>query len=129
MSIRLSSIYKGILCLFSVDYSSSLGYFGFVYLNDDQIKSFRVNIESNSIDRMDQQCLIYYYYMPNMGEKIISVRKEETNGDSEIIDSVTTSPFNGWVQRKISFNVQRPNYKVRYLRRNILFELIFLAII
>ena len=129
MSIRLSSIYKGILCLFSVDYSSSLGYFGFVYLNDDQIKSFRVNIESNSIDRMDQQCLIYYYYMPNMGEKIISVRKEETNGDSEIIDSVTTSPFNGWVQRKISFNVQRPNYKVRYLRRNILFKLIFLAII
>lgn len=92
---------------------SSLGYFGFVYLNDDQVKSFQVNIESNTIDRMDQQCLIYYYYMPNIGEKILNVRKEETNGESEVIDSVTNSPFNGWIQRKISFNIQKSNYKVR----------------
>jgi hypothetical protein len=51
--------------------------------------------------------------MGNMDEKIVTVRKDETNGESEIIDSVTTSPFNGWIQREISFNVQKPGYKVQ----------------
>ncbi len=51
--------------------------------------------------------------MGNMNEKIITVRKEETNGESEIIDSVTNSPFNGWIERKVSFNVQKSGYKVR----------------
>ena len=91
-----------------------LGNFGFVYLTDDKIKSFRLNTESDGIDGVNQQCLVYYYYMGDVSEKLITVRKEETSGESEIIDSVMSSPFNGWIQRKIPFNVQKPDYKVRF---------------
>ena len=65
--------------------------------------------ESNGVN---EQCLIYYYYMANIDEQIITVRKEETNGENQIIDSVTNSPFNGWIERKVSFNAQKPGYKV-----------------
>lgn len=82
-------------------------------LTDNKIKSFQLKTQSDGIDGVNQQCLIYYYYMGNMNEKIITVRKEETNGESEIIDSVTNSPFNGWIERKVSFNVQKSGYKVR----------------
>jgi hypothetical protein len=46
-------------------------------------------------------------------ENIITLRKQQTNGETEIIDSLTSSPFNGWIQRKIYFNTQAPGYKVR----------------
>jgi hypothetical protein len=82
-------------------------------LTDNKIKSFQLKTESDGINGVNQQCLIYYYYMGNMDEKILTVRKDETNGESEIIDSVTSSPFNGWIQREISFNVQKPGYKVQ----------------
>jgi hypothetical protein len=82
-------------------------------LTDNKIKFFQLKTESDGINGVNQQCLIYYYYMGNMDEKIVTVRKDETNGESEIIDSVTTSPFNGWIQREISFNVQKPGYKVQ----------------
>jgi hypothetical protein len=82
-------------------------------LTDNKIKFFQLKTESDGINGVNQQCLIYYYYMGNMDEKIVTVRKDETNGESEIIDSVTSSPFNGWIQREISFNVQKPGYKVQ----------------
>lgn len=82
-------------------------------LTDNKIKFFQLKTESDGINGVNQQCLIYYYYMGNMDEKILTVRKDETNGESEIIDSVTSSPFNGWIQREISFNVQKPGYKVQ----------------
>lgn len=40
--------------------------------------------------------------------------KEEKSGSREIIDSVTSSPFNGWIQRKISFIAQARGYNVSY---------------
>lgn len=83
-----------------------------MYLNDNQIRSFQLNITSNQIDGNNQQCLIYYYYMPNINEKILVIRKEESNGESDVIDSVRNTPFNGWIQRQVSFDVQTADYKV-----------------
>jgi hypothetical protein len=86
-----------------------------VELINNEIKSFQLKTESDGINGINQQCLIYYYYMGNASQKIITVRKEETNGKSEIIDSVTSSPFNGWIQRKISFNAEALGYRVRHI--------------
>ena len=61
---------------------------------------------------MDEQCLSYFYYLSPMNESIINVRKEETDGTSEIIDSVNNSLFNGWILRKVQFNAEAANYKV-----------------
>ena len=124
MSNRSCSIYNRIP---SLDHSSHLGYFAFVYLNDDQMKSFQLKIELDQIDGVNEQCLMYYYYMPNIDEKMIVIRKEESNGHTEVIDSVSNSPFNGWIQRKVPFNAQKADYKVRYLSKDIIVELIFLA--
>jgi hypothetical protein len=84
-----------------------------VQLIDYQMKSFQLNIQSDGINGIDQQCLVYYYYMNDETENIITLRKQQTNGETEIIDSLTSSPFNGWIQRKIYFNTQAPGYKVR----------------
>lgn len=124
MSSRSCSIHNDIS---SFDHSSHLGYFAFVYLNENQMKTFQLNIKFDQIDRVNEQCLIYYYYMSNTDEKMIVIRKEESNGQSEVIDSVRNSSFNGWIQRKVSFNAQKADYKVRYLTKDIIVELIFLA--
>ncbi len=89
-------------------------------LIDNEMKSFQLKTKSGGINGVDQQCLVYYYYMGNVSEKIITVRKEETSGESETIDSVTSSPFNGWIQRKISFNAEASGYKVRHFWKYIL---------
>jgi len=81
---------------------------------NNEMKSFQLKTESNGINGIQQQCLVYYYYMGNGNENIITVRKEEMSGETEIIDSVTSSPFNGWMQREVSFNVEAPGYQVRY---------------
>ncbi|CAF5192669.1 unnamed protein product [Rotaria magnacalcarata] len=89
------------------------GKFSSVSLTDNNKKSFQLKTESGGIDSVDQQCLIYYYYMSSItGTKIITVTKEETGGTKEIIDSVTSSPFNGWIQRKILFKAEIRGYKV-----------------
>jgi len=85
-----------------------------VQLIDNEIKSFQLKTESSGINGVQQQCLVYYYYMGNVNENIITVRKEETSGDIETVDSVTSSPFNGWIQREIPFNAEAPGYKVRH---------------
>jgi hypothetical protein len=90
-----------------------LGKFGSVQLINNEMKSFQLKTESGGINGVHQQCLVYYYYMGNGNENIITVRKVETSGETETIDSVTSSPFNGWIQRKIPFNVEAPGYKVR----------------
>ncbi|CAF3168353.1 unnamed protein product [Rotaria socialis] len=91
------------------------GKFSSVSLNDNIKKSFQLKTESGGIDSLDQQCLIYYYYMSSMlGTKIITVTKEETSGTKEIIDSVTSSPFNGWIQRKILFKAETRGYKLYF---------------
>jgi hypothetical protein len=83
-----------------------------VRLINNQRKSFQLKTKSDGINGINQQCLTYYYYMDNVSEKIITVRKQETNGDNQTIDSVTSSSFNGWIQRKIPFSVKASGYKV-----------------
>jgi hypothetical protein len=42
----------------------------------------------------------------------ITVRKLETVGGDAIIDTVISSPINGWNERRVSFNSARTGYKV-----------------
>jgi hypothetical protein len=76
------------------------------------MKSFKLKTELEGINGTDEQCLIYYYYLPNVTQNSLTVIKEETNGKNETIDNVTSSPFNGWIKRKVSFFALESNYKV-----------------
>ncbi|CAF4237264.1 unnamed protein product, partial [Rotaria sp. Silwood2] len=87
------------------------GKFGSVQLSNNDKKSYQLKTESGGINGVGQQCLIYYYYMGAGSTKIITVNKVEMSGSSQIIDSVTSSPFNGWIQRKISFTAEANGYK------------------
>ncbi|CAF0975800.1 unnamed protein product [Adineta steineri] len=90
------------------------GRFGNIALNNNQTRKFQLKTETGGINGKDQQCLTYYYYMGNVGQKIINIRKEEVDGGSVIIDSVTNSPFNGWILRRISFNAEALGYKIYF---------------
>ncbi|CAF4162787.1 unnamed protein product, partial [Adineta steineri] len=90
------------------------GRFGTIPLANSNKREFQLRTESGGINGKDQQCLTYYYYMGNVSQKIIEIRKEEVSGESVIIDSVTSSPFNGWIVRKISFNAAAPGYKIYF---------------
>ncbi|CAF1267509.1 unnamed protein product [Adineta steineri] len=91
------------------------GRFGNVALNNNQTRKFQLKTETGGVNGKDQQCLIYYYYyMPVAGDKIISIRKEEVNGESVIIDSATDSPFNRWIVRRVSFTTESPGYKIYF---------------
>jgi len=48
----------------------------------------------------------------DVDEKFIEVLKEETDGRNETTDYVTNSPFNGWIERKAIFLVEKSDYKV-----------------
>ncbi|CAF4132690.1 unnamed protein product, partial [Adineta steineri] len=90
------------------------GKYGNIALNNNQMRIFQLKTETGGINGKDQQCLIYYYYMPVVGDKIINIRQEEVDGGSVIIDSVTSSPFNGWIVRRVSFNAKAPGYKIYF---------------
>ena len=89
-----------------------IGKFGNVLLTNNIKRTYQLKTVAGGIDGVNEQCLFYYYYMSNMTEKVIEVRKEEADGTSEIIDSVTTIPYNGWVLRTIQFNARATNYNV-----------------
>ncbi|CAF1275671.1 unnamed protein product [Adineta steineri] len=78
------------------------------------MRIFQLKTETDGINGKGQQCLTYYYYMPVTTDKIINIRQEEVDGGSVIIDSVTSSPFNGWIVRKVSFNAEAPGYKIYF---------------
>ncbi|CAF1081578.1 unnamed protein product [Adineta steineri] len=90
------------------------GRFGNIALNNNQTRKFQLKTETGGINGKDQQCLTYYYYMGNVGQKIINIRKEEVSDESVTIDSVTSSPFNGWIVRKVSFNAEALGYKIYF---------------
>jgi hypothetical protein len=55
------------------------GKFATLPLNNNVKRSFELKTESGGIDGVDQQCLIYHYYMPTAGGSIaITITKEET---------------------------------------------------
>ncbi|CAF3498100.1 unnamed protein product, partial [Adineta steineri] len=90
------------------------GRFGSTQLLNNDKKVFQLKTETGGINGKDQQCLTYYYYMAVVAQKIINIRKEEVSGESVIIDSVTSSPFNGWIVRRVSFNAAAPGYKIYF---------------
>ncbi|CAF4850917.1 unnamed protein product [Rotaria sp. Silwood2] len=94
------------------------GKFGSVQLSNNDKKSYQLKTESGGINGVGQQCLIYYYYMGAGSTKIITVNKVEMSGSSQIIDSVTSSPLNGWIQRKISFTAEANGYNVCDISEN-----------
>ncbi|CAF3456755.1 unnamed protein product [Rotaria sp. Silwood1] len=80
------------------------GRFGFLQLNNNEKRSYQLKTASGGMNGVGQQCLVYYYYMGAASTKSITINKVEMSGSSQIIGSVTSSPFNGWIERKISFN-------------------------
>ncbi|CAF3008516.1 unnamed protein product [Rotaria sp. Silwood2] len=83
-----------------------LGQFGYleIWANNHKV-IYPLNTLSTGINGINQQCLLYYYYMsiiPGTVDKI-TVRKEEKIGTSTIIDTVTSSPINEWIRRNVTF--------------------------
>jgi hypothetical protein len=83
-----------------------------VQLANNVERTYQLKTDSGGISGVNEQCLSYYYYMSTAAQKQISVRVEEVDGASEDIDLVTSSPFNGWIQRKVSFVAKASDYKV-----------------
>ncbi|CAF4129002.1 unnamed protein product, partial [Adineta steineri] len=77
-------------------------------------ESFQLMTGSSGIDGINKQYMTYYYYMPIIGGRRITVRKQEVNGENENIDVITTSPFNGWIKREIQFNAKMRGYKLYF---------------
>ncbi|CAF4834651.1 unnamed protein product [Rotaria sp. Silwood1] len=90
------------------------GTFGSLQLNNNEKRSYQLKTASGGINGVGQQCLVYYYYMGAASTKSITINKVEMSGSSQIIDSVTSSPFNGWIERKISFNADANGYNLYF---------------
>ncbi|CAF1383324.1 unnamed protein product [Adineta steineri] len=93
--------------------SGKFGYFGFAAVSK---VSFTLNTASGGADGTDEQCLIYYYYLPKITgtDLTITVRKQEAEDISETIDTVTSSPYNGWIKRQVSFHTSKGGYKIYF---------------
>jgi hypothetical protein len=93
-----------------------LGRFGHYNFFAPQTVSFTLNTDSGGTNGTNQQCLTYYYYLPNITgtQQNIKIRIQEPGGNSDQIDYVTNSPFNGWIQRQVSFSTVKPGYKVTF---------------
>ncbi|UJR24894.1 hypothetical protein I4U23_006261 [Adineta vaga] len=78
--------------------------------------TFTLNIDSNGINGTGHQCLTYFYYLPNISNtnQNIKVRVQETGDDSKLIDTVTNSPHNGWIERRISYETVKTGYKMYF---------------
>ncbi|CAF1383287.1 unnamed protein product [Adineta steineri] len=93
--------------------AGKFGYFGFAAVSK---VSFTLNTASGGADGTDDQCLIYYYYLPNITgtDLSITVRKQEAEDISETIGVVTNSPYNGWIKRQVSFHTSKGGYKIYF---------------
>ncbi|CAF4133901.1 unnamed protein product [Adineta steineri] len=93
--------------------SGKFGHFAFAALSK---VSFTLDTVLGGTDGINQQCLIYYYYLPKITgtDLSITVRKEEVGDISETIDTVTRSPYNGWIKRQVSFHTSKSGYKIYF---------------
>ncbi|CAF3694489.1 unnamed protein product [Adineta steineri] len=93
--------------------AGKFGYFGFAALNK---VSFTLNTASGGTPGIGEQCLIYYYYLPKITgtDLSITVRKQEAEDISETIDTVTSSPYNGWIKRQVSFHTSKGGDKIYF---------------
>ncbi|CAF3779378.1 unnamed protein product [Rotaria socialis] len=83
--------------------------FGYVLLFDTVVCSVPLKAGTGGIIGIDDQCIVYYYYIPKRIDLQMSIklRKVEVDSTTEIIDYVTNSSFNGWTQRKINFQAKK----------------------
>lgn len=70
------------------------------------------------IDGINEQCLIYYFYLPTIAQNELIIIKEEIDGNNMTIDRVNSTPYNGWVERRVNFFAQKSKYKVNQFIRN-----------
>lgn len=71
------------------------------------------------IDGINEQCLIYYYYFPTIAQSELIIIIEEIDGNNMTIDRVNSTPYNGWVERRVSFFAQQSKYKVNQFKTNV----------
>ncbi|UJR24878.1 hypothetical protein I4U23_006247 [Adineta vaga] len=90
----------------------ALGKFGSISLLDFTMYSYQLKSKSGFIDGINEQCLIYYYYMANSTRNSITVLKQDINGVNETIDNVTNAPYNGWIKQMVSFFAVQSNYTI-----------------
>ncbi|CAM4966162.1 unnamed protein product [Rotaria socialis] len=92
------------------------GRFGHVQLFNTNVYSIPLNAGTGGINGINEQCIIYYYYIPDSVDiqMSITLRKVENDSTTEIIDSVTNSPFNGWTQQKIDFQARQSEYMIYF---------------
>ncbi|CAF4215293.1 unnamed protein product, partial [Adineta steineri] len=105
-------------CETSTDSTSkcSSGKFGYFNFQAPRKVIFTLNTDSGGTDGTDDQCLIYYYYLSNITgtEQSVTVRKQEVADISETMDIVTSSPYNGWIKRQVSFHTSKGGYKIYF---------------
>ncbi|CAM4829136.1 unnamed protein product [Rotaria magnacalcarata] len=89
------------------------GRFGHVQLFTTDVYSVPLK---TGIGGINEQCIIYYYYIPNSVDiqMSITLRKVENDSTTEIIDRVTNSSLNGWSQRKIDFQARQSGYMIYF---------------
>ncbi|CAM4942924.1 unnamed protein product, partial [Rotaria socialis] len=92
------------------------GRFGHVQLFNTNVYSIPLKAGTGGIDGINEQCIIYYYYIPDSVDiqMSITLRKVENDSTTEVIDSVTNSLFNGWAQRKIDFQARQSEYMIYF---------------
>ncbi|CAF3565227.1 unnamed protein product [Adineta steineri] len=105
-------------CQISIDSTSkcSSGQFGYFNFQAPRKVSFTLNTASGGTNGTDEQCLIYYYYLSNITgiDLSITIRKQEVGDTSKTIDSVASSPYNGWIKRQVSFHTSKGGYKIYF---------------
>ncbi|CAF1539755.1 unnamed protein product [Adineta steineri] len=93
----------------------NIGRFGHVQLFDTAEHVFPLSTPTGGINGTDEQCLIFYYYMSTIGTKNITIFKQEKHTHEEIIDSITSSPFNGWIRYNVSFISRTSDYEIFFV--------------
>lgn len=81
-------------------------------LFDQSTQRFSLKTESNGLNGIEEQHLIFYYYLAPEGDKVIEIRKREVNGDEVLIDSITSSLYNGWIKHQVNFYANDYGYQV-----------------
>ncbi|CAF4079301.1 unnamed protein product [Rotaria magnacalcarata] len=92
------------------------GQFVHVQLVNTSVYSVPFTAGTGGINGVNEQCIIYYYYIPTSVnvQMSITLRKVENDSTTEIIDRITNSSFNRWSQRKIDFQARESGYMIYF---------------
>lgn len=95
-------------------YSFFLGRFAYLNFLQPSSAVFLLNTTSKGVIGKNTQCLIYYYYLPDdtAFDHSIVVIKEERDKQRTVIDTVSSSPWNGWIRRAVNYDTVQPGYQV-----------------